>query len=187
MPSDGNCSGTGAHLDPSNAGANSATPATYKCNPANPATCEVGDLAGKHGNINSTIQGNAYSAQYLDTFLSTTPGNAAFFGDLSIVVHRQIDSARLNCGNFTLVGSSTGTNSTTTMQSTPPYGNNTTTVIATAPPPTVTYGSSPTSAGSASVSSSTSTNPSLGSASCSMSFKLLMGIICLNAIATLAI
>lgn len=43
VPADGNCTKTLAHLDPYKRG--QATP----CDKANPQTCEVGDLSGKHG------------------------------------------------------------------------------------------------------------------------------------------
>lgn len=48
VPSNGNCNGTLAHLDPYERG---QTPA---CDKAFPQTCEVGDLAGKHGSIPDT-------------------------------------------------------------------------------------------------------------------------------------
>ncbi|MCJ1399476.1 hypothetical protein MMC11_002678 [Xylographa trunciseda] len=45
VPPDGNCTGAGAHLDPYARGE------IPPCDPAAPQTCQVGDLAGKHGNI----------------------------------------------------------------------------------------------------------------------------------------
>jgi hypothetical protein len=45
VPADGNCTGTKAHLDPYIRGQK------IPCDPKDPASCEVGDLAGKHGNI----------------------------------------------------------------------------------------------------------------------------------------
>lgn len=129
MPSDGNCTGTGGHFDPYHAGATSSSPSTYKCDPTQSTLCELGDLSGKHGNINSTsiTSGSTYSAEYLDTFLSIMPGDTAFFGNLSIVVHRQADNARLKCGNFTMVqgnstnGSSSSSNGTITSTSNNTY------------------------------------------------------------------
>jgi hypothetical protein len=47
VPSNGNCTATGAHLDPQGRG---ETPA---CNARSPASCQVGDLSGKHGNCSS--------------------------------------------------------------------------------------------------------------------------------------
>ncbi|KAJ1954561.1 Superoxide dismutase, partial [Dipsacomyces acuminosporus] len=49
VPANGNCTATGGHFDPYNINVG-AKP--YKCDPKNPAkTCELGDLAGRHGNI----------------------------------------------------------------------------------------------------------------------------------------
>ncbi len=48
VPSDGNCTGTLAHLDPFVRGE------TPPCDPTQPQTCQVGDLSGKHGNITTS-------------------------------------------------------------------------------------------------------------------------------------
>jgi hypothetical protein len=48
VPSDGNCTGTLAHLDPYIRGE------SPPCDPTEPQTCQVGDLSGKHGTINGT-------------------------------------------------------------------------------------------------------------------------------------
>lgn len=48
VPEDGNCTATGAHLDPYGRG---ETPA---CDAKAPNTCQTGDLSGKHGKINGT-------------------------------------------------------------------------------------------------------------------------------------
>lgn len=45
VPSDGNCTGTGAHLDPFKRGEDPP------CDDTKPETCQVGDLAGKHGKL----------------------------------------------------------------------------------------------------------------------------------------
>lgn len=45
VPADGNCTRTAAHLDPFIRGQK------VPCDPKRPASCEVGDLAGKHGKI----------------------------------------------------------------------------------------------------------------------------------------
>ena len=144
VPSNGNCTGTGPHLDPQSRGEKPA------CDPTNPATCQVGDLAGKHGSVNTTsysaqsvanspssssslssspnssapaslsqflansfpndIQAmvvaysngtNTFTLRYSDDFVSTLPGNAAFFGNRSVVVHDGAGN-RLTCANFTL-------------------------------------------------------------------------------------
>ncbi|KAL1850399.1 hypothetical protein VTK73DRAFT_9691 [Phialemonium thermophilum] len=95
VPPDGNCTGTGAHLDPF--GRTQSPP----CNVTAPQTCQVGDLSGKHGAINAT------SAHYnfTDSYVSTNPSNVAFFGNLSFVIHDST-TARLACANFTQVVSS---------------------------------------------------------------------------------
>ena len=45
VPADGNCTATGAHLDPYNRGE------TPLCDSTQQNTCQTGDLSGKHGNI----------------------------------------------------------------------------------------------------------------------------------------
>lgn len=45
VPSDGNCTGTGAHLDPYKRGE------VPICDASKPETCQVGDLSGKFGNF----------------------------------------------------------------------------------------------------------------------------------------
>ena len=45
VPADGNCTATGAHLDPYNRGVVTA------CDATKPESCQVGDLSGKYGNI----------------------------------------------------------------------------------------------------------------------------------------
>lgn len=45
VPADGNCTGTKAHLDPYLRGQ------LIPCDKSDPASCQVGDLSGKHGNI----------------------------------------------------------------------------------------------------------------------------------------
>ncbi|KAL2847983.1 superoxide dismutase [Aspergillus pseudodeflectus] len=96
VPEDGNCYATGAHLDPYGRG---QTPA---CDITQPQTCEVGDLSGKHGPAWAP-PGEDFRATYLDFFLSNTPGQPAYFGDLSWVVHGP-NSVRLSCGNFDSFG-----------------------------------------------------------------------------------
>ncbi|KAH8179921.1 copper/zinc superoxide dismutase (SODC) domain-containing protein [Sarocladium implicatum] len=86
---DGNCTSTLSHLDPYGAGAE------VPCNPEAPETCEVGDLAGKHGKIDS----DPFTAHYSDYFASTNPDDVAFFGNLSFVIHFA-NSTRITCANF---------------------------------------------------------------------------------------
>lgn len=130
---DGNCSATLAHLDPYERG--EATP----CDITRPETCQVGDLSGKHGDINS----NPWNATYTDYYASTLPGIGAFFGNRSLVIHFK-NVTRITCANFTAVGtgssgapatmrpntSTTSPTSFTTGMATPtslsPVGSNTT-------------------------------------------------------------
>ncbi|KKA24967.1 Superoxide dismutase Cu-Zn [Rasamsonia emersonii CBS 393.64] len=95
VPEDGNCTETLSHLDPYNRGEQPA------CNASEPATCQLGDLSGKHGSI-VAVDDEPFFAEYIDYYLSTTPDNIAFFGNLSVVVHTA-NATRLNCGNFELV------------------------------------------------------------------------------------
>jgi hypothetical protein len=92
VPADGNCTATLSHLDPFGAGA------TVPCNPDTPELCEVGDLSGKYGKIESS----PFSAEYTDPFASTKEGDVSFFGDKSFVIH-YANSTRLACANFVLV------------------------------------------------------------------------------------
>ena len=110
VPANGNCSATLGHLDPTDRGE------YYPCNVAAPATCQVGDLSGKHGNITAT----SFVAQYADLFLSTDPSSPAFFGDKSVVIHTS-NATRITCANFQMVSSSgAAANSTGTSNSTSP-------------------------------------------------------------------
>ena len=126
VPASGNCSATLGHLDPTNRGE------YYPCNVADPASCQVGDLAGKHGNITST----SFIAAYADPFLSTDPSSPAYFGDKSIVVHTS-NTTRLTCANFQsstgAAANGTGTNGTSSpapTQSVTPYTGGAATVSA---------------------------------------------------------
>jgi len=98
VPADGNCSATLGHLDPTDRGE------YYPCNVGAPNTCQVGDLAGKHGNITTS----PFVAQYSDAFLSTDPASPAFFGDKSVVIHTA-NTTRITCANFKLVAATNGT------------------------------------------------------------------------------
>ncbi|EFQ86177.1 hypothetical protein CFE70_001931 [Pyrenophora teres f. teres 0-1] len=92
VPTDGNCTGTGAHLDPYKRG---ETPA---CDASKPETCEAGDLAGKHGKVTKA----QYTTEYVDLYLATNPADPAFFGNLSVVVHLP-NKTRIGCANFTMI------------------------------------------------------------------------------------
>ena len=56
MPASKNCSATENHFNPYNGTVRAATPAAH----------EVGDLAGKHGNI----MGESYKTEYDDSYIS---------------------------------------------------------------------------------------------------------------------
>ena len=91
---DGNCTATLAHLDPYIRG--EATP----CDKAAPATCQVGDLSGKHGTIPADV--GEWETSYVDLFASTQEGIGAFFGNRSIVVHYP-NKTRITCASFAKV------------------------------------------------------------------------------------
>lgn len=62
MPDDGNCTATMAHLDPFERGE------MPPCDSAQPQTCQVGDLAGKHGAITTSKDSTSFSTDYTDDF-----------------------------------------------------------------------------------------------------------------------
>lgn len=94
IPEDGNCSGAGGHLSPY------GREDTPECDADDPATCQPGDLSGKHGPIDNTADESSFQRRYLDLYLSTNPESASFFGNRSVVVHA-LNGIRLNCANFT--------------------------------------------------------------------------------------
>lgn len=89
---------TTGHLDPFQRGESPT------CASSLPQTCQVGDLAGKHG----TITSDPFSATYVDEFASTLSSSASYFGNLSVVVHFA-NKTRITCGNFAAVGGGNGT------------------------------------------------------------------------------
>lgn len=90
VPTDGNCSGTGAHLDPYKRGE------VPICDASKPDTCQTGDLSGKFGNITA----REWSQEYVDLYSATREDSNAFFGHLSFVVHLS-NKTRIGCANFT--------------------------------------------------------------------------------------
>ncbi|KAI8320703.1 Cu,Zn superoxide dismutase-like protein [Martensiomyces pterosporus] len=95
VPADGNCTATGGHLDPAKV---MSADKPYSCDPKNPATtCELGDLAGRHGNITIGANGE-FSANYTDSLLSFS-GTNSILGH-SVVIHAP-DNTRLACANIT--------------------------------------------------------------------------------------
>lgn len=114
VPGSNNCTETLGHLDPFIRG---ETPA---CDASKPETCQVGDLAGKHGAAEPKGANLVYEArlvvesfQYLtydtnfltlthsftDPYVSLTPGVGAFFGNRSFVIHFA-NTTRITCANF---------------------------------------------------------------------------------------
>jgi len=89
VPADGNCTATGAHLDPYNRGE------VPICDASKPETCQTGDLSGKHGNITA----QTWSQEYVDLFASTNKNDPSYFGNLSFVVHLA-NKTRIGCANF---------------------------------------------------------------------------------------
>ncbi|RDW74047.1 hypothetical protein BP5796_07489 [Coleophoma crateriformis] len=132
---DGNCTGTLAHLDPFIRGE------TEACNSDLPQTCQVGDLSGKYGKIDS----DPFTAEFSDDFASTVDGIGAFFGNRSFVVHFA-NKTRITCANFQLVDdtgdygsiSSTSSISTSTTTSSTTTSSSSTTTATSSPSSTIT-------------------------------------------------
>jgi len=93
VAADGNCTSTGAHLDPENRGEDPP------CDSSQKSSCQVGDLAGKYGKA----KGQNYQNSYEDWFVSLKQGDAAFFGDRSITIHKA-DKTRIACTDFKMYG-----------------------------------------------------------------------------------
>ena len=83
---------------------------TPDCDRANPATCQVGDLSGKHGKIvpsNETTEERwnktviAFRANYVDRNVTLDMNSPAFVGNRSIVLHIDDDrKTTLACADF---------------------------------------------------------------------------------------
>ncbi|KAL2134363.1 hypothetical protein VTI74DRAFT_354 [Chaetomium olivicolor] len=106
VPDNGNCTATLAHLDPFIRG--EATP----CNHNAPATCQVGDLSGKHGEI--PADQDTWETSYVELYASTLEGIGAFFGNRSIVFHYP-NKTRITCANFAKVEGGAGGSGTVTL------------------------------------------------------------------------
>ncbi|GMG30482.1 unnamed protein product [Ambrosiozyma monospora] len=86
---DGDCESAGTHLNPFNAPRD-------ECDTLdNNAYCQVGDLSGKHGWINTTC----FQATYYDPYLSLNPDNKAYVIGRSVVLH-YADMTKISCGNI---------------------------------------------------------------------------------------
>ncbi|KAH7370962.1 superoxide dismutase [Pyrenochaeta sp. MPI-SDFR-AT-0127] len=118
VPDDGNCTATLSHFDPTNRGE------LYMCEAARPDTCQVGDLAGKHGGKITTPSN--FSTSFVDAYLSTEEGSAGFFGGLGFVLHSG-NTTRLTCANFELVEAGNGTSGNASGTVTVPSATGTTT------------------------------------------------------------
>ncbi|KAG6112419.1 hypothetical protein E4U13_004300 [Claviceps humidiphila] len=91
----GNCTAAGPHLDPTDRGDK------LPCDAGNQPSCQVGDLAGKYGRINS----DPFTAEYVDKYLSLKEDDPAFFGNRSFVIHLA-NNTRVTCANFVKGGAS---------------------------------------------------------------------------------
>ncbi|KAJ1952574.1 hypothetical protein EC988_003481 [Linderina pennispora] len=99
VPYDGNCTATGGHLDPAKI---KVADKPYKCDAKDPAkTCELGDLAGRHGNLTADATGAA-SVTYVDSVLAFSGVDTIL--EHSVVIHGA-DNARLACGNIVVAKS----------------------------------------------------------------------------------
>jgi hypothetical protein len=109
VPADGNCTSTLGHLDPTDRGE------YFPCDVSAPATCQAGDLAGKHGNVTGP---GVFTVTYNEPYLSTDPSSPYFFGDKSFVIHTS-NTTRLTCASFAMVGgnSSSSSSSSSSMSS----------------------------------------------------------------------
>lgn len=77
MPDDGNCTSTGPHLDPFERGE------VPGCDSDLPQTCQVGDLAGKHGAIVTTDSETTYQTSYTDDFTAVSKDISSIMPDMA--------------------------------------------------------------------------------------------------------
>jgi len=105
LSSECECSTSGGIFDPYNAG-------KRYCNRQQAQTCDVGDLSGKHGCINST----SYVASYNELYASLNSASPAYVGGKSIVISDRSGSP-VACGNIVCVSEGNPYGS--------PYGNGT--------------------------------------------------------------
>jgi hypothetical protein len=98
VPPSGDCTATLGDLDPYERGDSPV------CEASQPATCEVGDLSGKHGEMSPEAD-SGFQVAYLELYVSTEPGLNSFFGNRSIVIQAH-NLTRLACANFKLADGS---------------------------------------------------------------------------------
>jgi hypothetical protein len=143
----GDCAATLGDLDPYERGD------SPPCDASQPATCEVGDLSGKHGKMSPEAD-SGFQVAYLELYVSTEPGINSFFGNRSIVIHAH-NLTRLACANFKLAaGSPTPTPVSGSPASSTAAG--TTAASSSATAASSTAGSSSTASGSAASASASS-------------------------------
>ncbi|KAJ2009211.1 hypothetical protein GGI04_000647 [Coemansia thaxteri] len=95
VPPNGNCTATGGHLD--TFGVKTAN-APYNCSKNNAlTTCELGDLAGRQGNITVNANGQGIMT-FNDPIITFGEGKTSILGH-SVVIHAP-DNTRLACGNI---------------------------------------------------------------------------------------
>ncbi|KAK7951132.1 superoxide dismutase [Apiospora aurea] len=129
VPDDGNCTSTGAHLDPTIRGE------TPVCDKSFPQTCQVGDLSGKYGAITS----DPFEATYTDIFGSMNNGANASITDRSFVVHFS-NKTRISCANFKVDASGPSSTVPVPTSSATPGSNSTPTSPTSSTSPVVTAG-----------------------------------------------
>ncbi|CAI5756814.1 unnamed protein product [Candida verbasci] len=76
VPENGNCEAVGLHLNPFMAPENCTSEKSD-------AYCQIGDLSGKHGAINSTC----FELKYTDPYLSLNPKSKSYIGNKAVVFH----------------------------------------------------------------------------------------------------
>ena len=148
VPTSGDCAPTLGDLDPYERGDSPV------CEASQPATCQVGDLSGKHGEMAPEAD-SGFQVAYLELYVSTEPGLNSFFGNRSIVIQAH-NLTRLACANFKLAdGSPTPTpvsgGSTSSTSAAGPASSSGSSVAASS-----TAGSSSTASGSAASTSTSS-------------------------------
>lgn len=91
VPADGNCESVGLHFNPYNAPADCDSQ-------KDDSYCQVGDLAGKHGYINTTC----FEANYIDEYLSLNKKSNSNIIGKSVVFHYE-NMTKFACANIDVV------------------------------------------------------------------------------------
>ncbi|KAF2767936.1 hypothetical protein EJ03DRAFT_137041 [Teratosphaeria nubilosa] len=99
--SNGTCSAAKEMLDPYDDGGKA-------CDAGSPQTCAVGDLSGKHGDINGTVGQSSYNDQYISTVCGS---NATVCGGRSLVL-KYANGTLLSCANYTQAAGGSGAGQT---------------------------------------------------------------------------